>query len=58
MEREKQKINSIDTDFELTEEDIKHLLKSEEDIRLGRVCTMEESIKRLENKCGFKFCKD
>ena len=44
MEREKQKVNAIDTDFELTEEDIQHLLKSEEDVRMGRVCTMEESI--------------
>ena len=58
MERENQKVKAIDTDFELTEEDIEHLLKSEEDIRLGRVCTMEESIKRLENNCGFKFYKD
>ena len=57
MEREKQKVKVIDTDFELTEEDIKHLLKSEEDIRLGRVRTMEESIKKLENKYGFKFYK-
>ena len=58
MEKENKMIKEIDTDFELTEEDIQHLLKSEEDVRMGRVCTMEESIKKLERKCGFKYYKN
>ncbi len=56
MERTKnQKV--VENNYGLTEEDIQHLLKSEEDIRMGRVSTMEESIKKLEQKCGFKYCK-
>ena len=56
MDKEKNKIiNDEDIDFELTEKDIKHLLKSEEDIRLGRVYTTEEIIKYLEQKCGFRY---
>lgn len=38
----------------LTEKDIKHLLKSEEDIREGRVYTEEEVFEYLKRECGFK----
>ena len=55
MEKENKKIKEIDTDFELTEEDIQHLLKSEEDIRMGRVYTMEEFTKRFEKRHGLRF---
>ena len=55
MERENKMIKEIDTDFELTEEDIQHLLKSEEDVRMGRVCTMEEFTKRFEKRHGLRF---
>ena len=56
LERERKKITkNINNDIDLTEEDIKHLLKSEEDIRLGRVYTTEEVIKYLEQKCGFRY---
>ena len=55
MEKENKIIKEIDTDFELTEEDIQHLLKSEEDIRMGRVYTTEEVIKYLEQECGFEY---
>ena len=59
MDREKNKmVNDADTDFELTEEDIKHLLKSEEDIRLGRVCTMEEFFEKLEKEYGFEYIEN
>ena len=44
----KKMLKEIGTDIKLTEEDIQHLLKSEEDVRMGRVCTMKESIKKLE----------
>ena len=54
MEKENQKVKAIDTDFELTEEDIKHLLKSEEDIRLGRVYTIEEFTERFEKRHGLR----
>ena len=51
MKEEKQKtVNMTDEEFELTEQDIEHLLKSEEDIRLGRVYTMEEFTKRFEKR--------
>ncbi len=55
MEKENKMIKEVDTDFELTEEDIQHLLKSEEDVRLGRVCTMEEFFEKLEKEHGFKY---
>ena len=56
MERGKQKtVNMTEEFFKLTEEDIKHLLKSEEDIKQGRVYTTEEVIKYLEKECGFKY---
>lgn len=56
MESEKQKVTqNVDSKLDLTEEDIEHLLKSEEDIRLRRVYTTEEVIKYLEQKCGFKY---
>ena len=59
MKEEKQKtVNMTDDDFELTEEDIKHLLKSEEDIKQGRVYTAEEVIKYLEKECGFKYAEN
>ena len=51
-------IKEIDTDIELTEEDIQHLLKSEEDVRMGRVCTMEEFFEKLEREHGFKYYKN
>ena len=54
MEKNKM-IKEIDTDLELTEEDIQHLLKSEEDVRMGRVCTIEEFTKRFEERHGLKF---
>ena len=46
--------NEVDEDFKLTEEDIQHLLRSEEDIREGRVCTQEELIEILKKECGFE----
>ena len=49
-----QENNEIDEDFRLTKEDIQHLLKSEEDIREGRVCTQEELIEFLKKECGFE----
>ena len=55
MEKESKIIKEVDTEFELTEEDIQHLLKSEEDIRMGRVYTTEEVIKYLEQECGFEY---
>ena len=51
----KKMLKEIDTNIELTEEDIQHLLKSEEDIRMGRVCTMEEFFEKLEKEHGFKY---
>ena len=51
-------VNMTDEGFELTEEDIKHLLKSEEDIKQGRVYTAEEVIKYLEKECGFKYAEN
>ncbi len=57
MENDKM-VNEIDTDIELTEEDIQHLLKSEEDVRMGRVCTMEEFFEKLEREHGFKYYKN
>ena len=57
MENDKM-VNEIDTDIELTEEDIQHLLKSEEDVRKGRVCTMEEFFEKLEREHGFKYYKN
>ena len=55
MEKENKMVKEIDTDLELTEEDIQHLLKSEEDVRMGRVYTTEEVIKYLEKECGFEY---
>lgn len=49
-----QKNNEVDEDFELTEEDIEALLRSEEDIREGRVYTEEEFWNILKKECGFK----
>ncbi len=49
-----QENNEVDEDFRLTKEDIQHLLKSEEDIREGRVCTQEEFIEFLKKECGFE----
>lgn len=50
--------NDVDNEeIELTEEDIQHLLKSEEDIRMGRTYTLEEVIKNLEKECGFRYYK-
>ena len=49
-----QKNNEVDEDFKLTEEDIQALLESEEDIRKGRVYTLEELIENLKKECGFK----
>ena len=48
--------NDIDNEeIELTEEDIQHLLKSEEDIRMGRTHTLEEVIKDFKEKYGVKI---
>ena len=55
MEKENKMVKELDTNFKLTEEDIQHLLKSEEDVRMGRVYTTEEVIKYLEQKCGFRY---
>ena len=55
MKKENKMVKEVDTNFELTEEDIKHLLKTEEDVRMGRVYTTEEVIKYLERKCGFRY---
>ena len=50
--------NDIDNEeIELTEEDIQRLLKSEEDIRMGRTYTLKEVIKNLEKECGFRYYK-
>ncbi len=49
-----QKNNEVDEDFKLTEEDIQALLEAEEDIREGRVYTLEELIENLKRECGFK----
>ena len=54
----KKMLKEVDTDIELTEEDIQHLLKSEEDVRMGRVCTMEEFFEKLEREHGFKYYKN
>ena len=51
----KKMLKEVDTDIELTEEDIQHLLKSEEDVRMGKVYTMEEFTKRFEERHGLKF---
>ena len=51
-------VKEINTDLELTEEDIQHLLKSEEDVRMGRVGTMEEFFEKLEREHGFKYYKN
>ncbi len=48
-----QKRGVVDDSFELTEEDIQALLKSEEDIRKGRVYTEEEAYEYLRKECGF-----
>ena len=45
----------IDEDFELTDEDIQHLLKSEEDIRMGRTYTLEEVKQHFKEKYGVNF---
>lgn len=39
-------------DLELTEDDIKHLLKSEEDIEKGRVYDFDEIIEEWNEKYG------
>ena len=49
-----QKNNEVVEDFKLTEEDIQALLEAEEDIREGRVYTLEELIENLKRECGFK----
>ncbi len=56
MEKAKiiKKINDINEDFKLSEEDIQALLESEEDIREGRVYTEEEVVEYLKEKCGFE----
>ena len=43
----------IDMDLELTEEDIQHLLKSEEDIKMGRTRDAVEVFKEFKEKYGF-----
>ena len=49
-----QKDNDIDEKFELAEEDIQALLEAEEDIREGRVYTLEELVDSLKRECGFE----
>ena len=56
MTKEELLDNDIDNEeIELTEEDIQHLLKSEEDIRMGRTHTLEEVMKDFKEKYGVKI---
>ena len=48
------KTNKI-IDLKLTEEDIKHLLKSEEDIEMGRVRNAYDVFEEWEEKFGVQF---
>ena len=56
MERTKNQkvVENIENNYGLTEEDIQHLLKSEEDIRMGRVYTIEEFNKHFEERHTLK----
>ncbi len=46
--------NAINEEADLTEEDIQAILEAEEDIREGRVYTLEELITNLKKECGFE----